>query len=343
MPRNADQNLTPRRTGMELCAEWYRFEVAPALHGRFPALPHGAALMGRGSEVLGFDDEMSTDHDWSARVTVFLADPDLVEVVQGHLDAVLPDSWGGAVASAQVTTPSNYLQAELDLDLDADWDAFDWLSLPEQRLCAMTAGGVFHDEVGLTGSWARLAYYPRDVWLYLLSAAWWRVHPEINLVGRTAQVGDDLGSALITGQIVDDLIHLAFLISRRYAPYRKWRGTAFARLPIAETLQPHLAAAVGATDVQQRQEQLGEAYRVLIDACNDLGLTAPVETDDVRLWGRPFSVPWADFPGSLMAIVDDPTVLTLAQRWRPPSGVDQVRDLLWTPRSRQVVRALLAE
>ena len=49
-----------------------------------------AALLGSGSEVLGFDTEMSVDHDWGPRVDLFLGDDD-VERVRPTLDAVLRD------------------------------------------------------------------------------------------------------------------------------------------------------------------------------------------------------------------------------------------------------------
>ena len=70
----------------------------------------------------------------------------------------------------------------------------------------------------------RLGYYPRDVWLYLLMAGRWRVHPELNLVGRSGFVGDELGSSLIGSQLVSDLMRLCFLMERQYAPYSKWFG-----------------------------------------------------------------------------------------------------------------------
>jgi hypothetical protein len=112
------------------------------------------------------------------------------------------------------------------MDIDSELEARDWLTFPEHGLGMFTAGEVFHDDVGLRPIRDRLAYYPRDVWLYLLIAGWWRVHPEINVVGRTGSVGDELGSALIGSRLVSDLMRLCFLMERQYAPYSKWFGTA---------------------------------------------------------------------------------------------------------------------
>jgi hypothetical protein len=64
--------------------------------------------------------------------------------------------------------------------------ARDWLTFSDQRLPMITAGAVYHDEVGLQDVRDRFTYYPHDVWLYLLVAGWWRVHPEVNLVGRAS-------------------------------------------------------------------------------------------------------------------------------------------------------------
>jgi hypothetical protein len=51
----------------------------------------------------------------------------------------------------------------LDLDIERDIEACDWLTLPEQRLRMVTAGAVYHDEVGLQALRERLAYHPHDV------------------------------------------------------------------------------------------------------------------------------------------------------------------------------------
>src|SRR4051812_46005279 len=54
--------------GLELSRRFYAEAVAPLL----PDLPHAAALIGTGSEVLGLDTERSTDHGWGPRLQLFV-------------------------------------------------------------------------------------------------------------------------------------------------------------------------------------------------------------------------------------------------------------------------------
>ena len=183
----------------------------------FPGLPHSAALLGRGSEVLGFDDEMSTDHDWKPRVLLFLREDDRArhgEAVGDSLRRELPPRFRDRLVDHEIHTVRGFFLERLAVDLDGEIEARDWLTFPEQGLRMFTAGAVYHDEVGLQSARDRLAYYPRDVWLYLLVAGWWRVHPEANLVGRAGSVGDELGSALIGSRLVSDLMRLCFLMER---------------------------------------------------------------------------------------------------------------------------------
>ena len=178
------------------------------------------------------------------------------EAVDRSLRDALPARFAGYPTQFSLSTLRAYLQEHLDLDIDGGIEARDWLTLPEQRLRMVTAGAVYHDEVGLQVLRDRLAYYPHDVWLYLMIAAWWRVHPEANLMGRAGFVGDELGSRVIAAQLVHDLMHLCFLLEKQYAPYSKWFGTAFSRLECASSLAPvlqgvlrrrHLAGASGRT------------------------------------------------------------------------------------------------
>jgi hypothetical protein len=60
-------------SGLNLSRRFFREVVRPLLANAFPAVRYAAALLGPGSEVLGFDTEMSVDHDWGPRVFVFFA------------------------------------------------------------------------------------------------------------------------------------------------------------------------------------------------------------------------------------------------------------------------------
>ncbi|MFI7996080.1 DUF4037 domain-containing protein, partial [Acinetobacter baumannii] len=62
----------------------------------------------------------------------------------------------------------------------------------------VTAGAVFQDDFGeVTALRNRLSYFPRDVWLYKLAAQWGRIAEERAYIGRTGDVGDELGSRVI--------------------------------------------------------------------------------------------------------------------------------------------------
>ncbi len=63
--------------GLELARLYYVEAVKPILDREFPALAYDAALIGFGSEVLGFDTPLSRDHSWGPRLRLFLAAADL--------------------------------------------------------------------------------------------------------------------------------------------------------------------------------------------------------------------------------------------------------------------------
>jgi hypothetical protein len=58
--------------GLELSRSFHDELVGPILAGEFPGLPYSAALTGYGSDVIGFDDDISRDHNWGPRMVLFL-------------------------------------------------------------------------------------------------------------------------------------------------------------------------------------------------------------------------------------------------------------------------------
>jgi len=68
--------------GLELARHFYAEAVRPILDQVAPGLPHSAARLGAGSEVLGLDTVRSTDHDWGPRLELFLHPDDVREGVR---------------------------------------------------------------------------------------------------------------------------------------------------------------------------------------------------------------------------------------------------------------------
>jgi hypothetical protein len=340
--------------GLELSRLFFEEAVRPVLSSEFPSLRYAAALLGTGSEVLGFDTEMSADHGWGPRVDLFLTKDDLDsarDAVRETLRHKLPHSVRGYPTNftepdpndngvqhlaardegpvnhrVEVMTPRGFFLNYLAFDIEHEIEPADWLTFPEQKLRTVASGAVFHDDVGLEDVRRRFAYYPRDVWLYQLASAWVRVGQEEHLTGRAGIVGDEIGSALIGARLVRDLMRLCFLMERAYAPYPKWFGTAFKQLSCAEALSPHLRAALAATDWRERERHLVAVYERVAEMHNALGLTDPLPTEPRDFFGRPFRViELYGFSAALLSRIRDERVRRIAAR-RPIGGIDVFSD-----------------
>jgi hypothetical protein len=241
------------------------------------------------------------------------------------------------------TTVRAFARRQLNWDPAGPLQPADWLTFPSQQLLSLTAGPVFHDGPGeLTTLRERLAWYPVDVWRYLLAAGWARLGQEEHLMGRAGHAGDELGSAVIGGRLVRDLMALAFLQERRYAPYPKWFGSAFRELPDAPVLTPLLHEVLRAESWPERQDAYAAAAEALLRQQNELGLTEPLPARATLFWDRPFWVIHGErVAAALVDRIVDPAVRRLTAR-RLVGGIDQWSDStdLKAPESRPALRRL---
>jgi hypothetical protein len=316
--------------GADLAEGFYEEVIRPVL-GR---TNHSAALLGPGSDVLGFDTARSTDHGWGPRMHLFVDEADAAAVA-ARVDAAMPETYRGwptrygwdavPVQHHVVVRPlGEWLQDHLGIDPRRGMRTVDWLTLPQQKLLEVIAGRVFHDGPGeLSRVRSALAWYPDDVWLWLLAAQWRRLDQEEPFVGRTAEVGDALGSCILAARLARDLMRLCLLLDRRYPPYSKWLGSAFARLEIAAAVGPPLQAALVAGTFAEREAALVEAFQAVALHHNAAGVTRPVSPQVSRFHGRPFRVLGSGrFVDACLERVQDPRL-----RGLPVVGaVDQVGD-----------------
>jgi hypothetical protein len=159
-----------------------------------------------------------------------------------------------------------------------------------------------------------------------MACTWQRVAQEEHLAPRAGFVGDELGAGLIYQRLVGDVMRLAFLQARRFAPYAKWFGTAFRRLPCADELSPLLRDVQNATSWTASEAPLCDALEILAAAHNALGVTDPIPTATARFHDRPFRILHAErFASALLGKLEDPVVREIANGPRI-GGLDQLSD-----------------
>lgn len=337
--------------GIKLSDLYFQNAVKPILAKGFPDLKYSAALIGWGSEVLGYDTAVSCDHHWGPRMILFLSEKDFPKL-KNKIDKALSDDLpyefmgystnfskpepngvrlpvrttaGPVDHMVVITTIRAFFKARLGFDPYKKPGVTDWLTFPQQRLLVLVSGAVYHDGSGeLEKVRKKFEYYPKDVWLYMLAAGWTRISQEEAFVGRAGDVGDELGSQLIAARIAREIMKLSFLMERQYIPYSKWFGTAFNKLKIAKSLTPILRDILSSKTWKSRERSLIKAYAVIARQHNSLKITAPLPAKASSYYGRPYTVIFADrFADAISKEIGDAAV----KRIGPKIGsIDQFTD-----------------
>src|SRR4030042_500930 len=154
---NKNQERPKFIPGLILAEGFYHDEVKPILDAVFPELKYSAALIGSGSEVLGFDTEMSVDHHWGPRVMLFLKPGDytikkdkirtalsrkLRPVYRGYptnfsepdpqdngTQIMRPGIAGSINHRVETFTIAGFFADYLGIDIDRELEPIDWLTL----------------------------------------------------------------------------------------------------------------------------------------------------------------------------------------------------------------------
>ncbi len=335
-----DLGSIPPIKGADLCECFFNDVARPIIGKFFPGLRYSAGLIGWGSDVLGYDDTMSTDHMWGPRFQLFLTELDYhnreKEISRvfaerlpyqykgfsthfGQPDADdngtrlrEPIKTGCVDPLIDIYTLENYFELNLGWKTSEEISIPQWLTFSEYSLLGLTSGRVYHDDLGLELIRKKISYYPRDIWIWLLASQWKMLAEEEPLVGRCGYYGDDIGSRLVAARQVQRLMRLGFLMEKRYAPYSKWLGTAYKELETAPELLPLLETVLTAGTWSERDELLARVYTVMAERHNTLGLTEVLETHTQNFFNRPFHVLYAErFASALVSQIENPELRSI--------------------------------
>jgi hypothetical protein len=325
--------------GIQLNEGFFFDVVKPLIEQHYPGLSYSAALIGYGSDVLGIDTAVSMDHDWGPRLQIFLTEQDFVDIapkLHTTLREHLPVSYKGfptnytdkradftqsmlSVETGPVNhlierhTIASFVKRSIGADISQEIVLTDWLTFPEQGLIELTRGMVYYDGLGnLNRIRESFACYPKDIWLIKMAVLWHAVSEEEAFIGRCNALGDELGAQIITTRIVNFLMKLCFYLEKQYIPYSKWFGTSFNQLKCAPALKPVFLAIVNDANDNNREAGLAEAYRIIGNMHNRLGVTEPIDFTMRNFYGRPYQVVFAErIVESLKAAIDDQSIKNL--------------------------------
>ena len=261
--------------GIELSQKFFEAHGQPMLDAQFGAFQDRIAvgLVGEGSQCLGYDDELSQDHDFEPGFCLFITEEDyrkfgfplerayakLPKTFLGFDRPPLSPVGGNRVGVLVIedfytrflgspTPPESYMQ---------------WLSIPTSALRAATSGEIWRDDLGVFSSVRNtlLEGYPEDVRLKKLAA-------HTILMAQSGQYNlprilsrNDTGAAqLCAYEFIRHAISAVYLINNVYEPFYKWAYRGMRDLPLLSELEKPLCELPGAADKPALIEEIAAVF-----------------------------------------------------------------------------------
>lgn len=279
--------------GIDIARAYWEQHGLPMMKAQFPELLPLCAvgLTGSGSECYGFDDDVSTDHDFEPGFMLFLPGEDVVDrraafLLERACDKLPRDFMGlrrGLMAPVGGARRGVLRTADYFTDRVGAPDGIltlgQWLEIPEHALSEAVNGEIFYDGRGeVTRIRAGLARYPEDVRRKKLAGC-------LLLMAQSGQYnyarcirhGETGAAQLAAVEFVRAAMHAVFLLNDAYMPFYKWQFRAMQNLPrlslLAELMEYLLTTGNDADLFPEKQRVMEGIAHDLIGELNRQGLT----------------------------------------------------------------------
>ena len=243
--------------GLELARQYYETYGRPMLSEQFPDVADRIAvgLVGEGSECLGFDDAVSTDHDFEPGFCLFITKED--ERQFGfrleRAYAKLPSAFCGfrrervsPVGGSRhgVMVIDDFYRKLLGAPCAPD-TAERWLYTPSSALACASNGEVFRDDLGAFSAVRRqlLLGYPEEVMRKKLAAhtVFMAQAGQYNYE-RCMRHGEHGAAQLAMVEFVRHAVSAIYLLNGAYEPFYKWVYRGMDALSVLSELKNPLIA-----------------------------------------------------------------------------------------------------
>ena len=224
--------------GLELSEKYYNEFGAKMIKEEFAEFEGliAAGLFGSGSDCYGYDDEVSTDHDFEPGFCLLIPGEDKIDgrtefklerayaklpkeflgYKRGFVDAVGGSRYGVKRIAEFFTEKVGSPDGELSVDA--------WLKIPSFYLAEATNGKIFRDDLGeVTAIREKLLDMPKEILLKKLAG-------NLLLMAQSGQYnyyrcinhGEYEASALSAVEFVNATLKTIYLLNGKHMPFYKW-------------------------------------------------------------------------------------------------------------------------
>ena len=247
-------------------SERYFNEYGREMLGKFSGYESDIAvgLLGEGSDVLGYDDIYSRDHDFGAGFAIFISRKTYSEIgaeLEAAYDA-LPAYCGGVPKAPKtldgqrrgVIIYEDFFRRLTGLETPPETES-EWLYAYEYGLAALSGGKLFYGENTVFADILRRfrQYYPENIRRKKLADALINAaqNGQYNLP-RAVKRHDLLTAQLCSAKFAEYAISAAFAINRRFAPIVKWQGRMLSECGYLAGLPEMLERFLSENDICER-------------------------------------------------------------------------------------------
>ena len=280
---NCTNSNSKRLTGLER-AETVAKYTSEFIKDKYPDLYSRIclALVGVGSECLGFDDEISEDHDFSSRCQLFLDDPDY-KTYKSDLESSLKifckdlESLTSNLKDVNVEImPISNFYKYYTLFENGPKTESEYRKVPMDLLCVATNGKVFLDNLGKFSEIRNrlLNFYPEDIRLKKIAF-------QLNKMAQSGQYnysrmikrGDTVAANIAQGEFVKHYLEFVHLLNKKYMPFYKWSYRNACSLEILGNFTQENLKKLSEASIYEKESIIEEICSTVVNTLNKLGLS----------------------------------------------------------------------
>ncbi|MBP3337864.1 MAG: DUF4125 family protein [Lachnospiraceae bacterium] len=240
------------KSNLERSKEFYEEYGKTMIKENFPEYEKRIAvgICGEGSDCYGFDDEISTDHDYGVGFCMWLTAEDYNKIgakLQEKYDRLVGDNsdYNELLRKRRGVFSINGFYNNLLGTVCNFEDKFklNYEEISESQLSSATNGLVYSDFLGVFSNIREklLEYYPDEVWRKRLAKALhdFSQYAQSNYPRMMAR-NDMITAGVCIHKAVEEAMNLVYLLEHTYAPYYKWKVMGAKNLELGKKIIPLL-------------------------------------------------------------------------------------------------------